>query len=82
MRALCRSQTLSVGYLLERPVYMDPYHTKGMKEKLGRKLATVMPDVFEEVAAAVGDHIVAGEDGETPTGYMRCLSIWDILLTR
>ena len=59
------SQTIESKYIFEPSVLTDEYHVEVLQEKLTRKLPALLPDVMDEVRAAVDDHIVTREDGRT-----------------
>ena len=50
-------------YIFESAVSADDYHVGLVKETLNRRLTIVLPDVIDEVVAAVNDCIVTGENG-------------------
>ncbi|KAM5535260.1 hypothetical protein V8D89_011066 [Ganoderma adspersum] len=54
--------TIESKYIFEPSVLTDEYHVKVLQDKLTRKLPAVLPDVIDEVMAAVKDHIVTRED--------------------
>nr|VWO96215.1 Repressed by TUP1 protein 4 [Ganoderma boninense] len=55
--------TLESKYIFDPAVLSDEYHVKLLQEKLTRRLPAVLPDIVDEVTAAVKVHIVTREDG-------------------
>ena len=55
----CRRQFLQSQYSFEAPLMADRYHVQMMKEKLARTLPDITPNLLDEVAVAVKEHIVA-----------------------
>lgn len=48
---------MQTRFTLGREPLDDPYHVDIIKEKLMRSLVAVLPDVIDELALAVPDHI-------------------------
>ena len=55
---------MPLKYLVEPEVSEYPYHIDIIREKLSRTLPAILPDVVEELKAAVPDHIPTKDDGE------------------
>ncbi|RPD64699.1 cytochrome P450 [Lentinus tigrinus ALCF2SS1-7] len=55
-------ETLHTRFMLGREPLDDPFHVDIIKEKLMRSLTAVLPDVIDELRAAVPDYIHAKDD--------------------
>ncbi|PIL27970.1 cytochrome P450 [Ganoderma sinense ZZ0214-1] len=65
-------ETLQFKYLFEPSVFRDEYHVDVVKGRFTRRLPAMLPDVVDEVKAAVKDHIVTrlGDDEWTSVEVM------------
>ena len=61
-------QALQSQYTFEPPLITDKYHAEVVKEKLTRRLPTLLPGVIDEVVVSVKEHIIARGNGIV----MRC----------
>lgn len=60
-------QTLHTRFTLGREPLDDPFHVDIIKEKLMRSLTAVLPDVIDELRAAVPDYIHTEDNGTCKT---------------
>ena len=52
----------------------DQFHVAVVRDKLTRNLATLYPDVLDEITQAFGEYIPANDHGASPSG---CRSVRD-----
>lgn len=61
-------KTLHTRFTLGREPLDDPFHVDIIKDKLMRSLTAVLPDVIDELRAAVPDYIHTKGDGRCHVG--------------